>query len=153
MNISHELIWLVIGIVFIFSELFIPSFVIAFFGGGALITALLRLIIGNPFTLALQLIVFIISSILLLVLLRKYLQKIFMGKLQDERDDQDFNVEIGKIVIVIQDIQPGGTKGKVKYQGTNWAAKASEKIVVGESVKIIGCENITLIVEKLKEEN
>ncbi len=151
MTFSAEIIWLLAGIILVFTEMFIPGLVIAFFGGGALIAAMTTWI-GLTETLAPQLFVFIVTSILLLVLLRTYFKKIFLGKLQGEGDIQNFNVEIGKIVPVVEYIEPGEVGGKVRYQGTNWAAVAKEKVAPGESVKIIGCDNITLIVEKINKE-
>lgn len=151
MTFSAEIIWLLAGIVLVFTEMFIPGLVIAFFGGGALIVALTTWI-GLTETLAPQLFVFIVTSLLLLILLRTYFKKIFLGKLQGEGDIQNFNIEIGKIVPVVEYIEPGVVGGKVRYQGTNWAAASTEKIAPGESVKIVGCDNITLIVEKINKE-
>jgi len=152
MTLSAELIWTSLGIIFIFAEFFMPNLVIAFFGGGALVTALTTWIGLTP-SLTLQLLVFIISSVLFLIFLRKYLKRVFLGQLQDKDEAQNFNIEIGKIVPVVEFIEPGEFGGKVKYQGTLWQAKASESIAPGESVRIKGCENITLLVEKVKKED
>ena len=152
MNLSAEIIWLFVGIVCLFFELFIPGLVIAFFGIGALITALTSWI-GLTVTLVTQLLVFMISSILLLVILRKTLKETFLGKTKEGDDYQNFNVEIGKIIPVVELIQPNEVGGKVRYQGAPWSAMADEQIAPGESVKIIGCENLTLIVQKIKKNN
>lgn len=149
-QIPAELVWTILGVVLVFCEFFIPGLVIAFFGFGALFTALTTWI-GLTTSLALQLLVFIISSILMLLLLRKYLKRTFLGDAKSQVDRINFSVEVGKIVPVIEYIQPGEVGGKVRYQGTNWSAKSTESIPPGESVKIIGCENITLIVEKLEK--
>ena len=79
------------------------------------------------------------------------MKKTFLGQAKEPGGDINFNVEIGKIVPVIEYIQPGEVGGKVRYQGSNWKAAASEPIAPGESVKIVGCDNITLIVEKIKK--
>lgn len=151
-TIPAEIVWALLGLVFIFIEFFIPGLVIVFFGVGALITAITTWIGITP-SLPSQLLIFIVSSILFLVLLRKYVQRTFLGKTMEEggNSDRNFNIEIGKIVPVIELIQPGKVGGKVRYQGTNWLARASERIAKGESVKITGCDNITLIVEKIKK--
>lgn len=149
-SIPAEIAWAIVGIVLIFFEFFIPGLVIAFFGVGALITAFTSWLGISP-TLELQLLVFIVSSLLLLILLRKIVKRTFLGRAKGEDTERDFNIDIGKIVPVIEFIQPGEVGGKVKYQGSNWPAKASEPIPPGESVKIIGRENITLIVEKVEK--
>ncbi len=149
-SIPAEVIWTIVGLLFIFVEFFIPGLVIAFFGVGALITAFTTWIGITP-SLSVQLIVFTISSVLLLILLRRLLKRTFLGKAQEETFDRNFSVEIGKIVPVVEYIQPGEVGGKVRYQGSNWSAQASEPIAPGESVEITGIEGITLIVEKVKK--
>jgi len=149
MNLSAEIIWTLLGIVLIFSEFFIPNLVISFFGGGALITALTTWIHLTP-NLPLQLLVFICSSLSLLLFLRKYLQRIFLGQLEDKDENKKFNVEIGKVVSVVETVNPGEIGGKVKYQGTIWQARSSHRIEAGENAIVRGAENITLIVEKPK---
>jgi membrane protein implicated in regulation of membrane protease activity len=149
MNLSSEIIWTLLGIVLIFSEFFIPNLVISFFGGGALMTALTTWLNITP-SLPLQLLIFICSSLFLLLFLRKYLQRIFLGKLEDKNESKEFNVEIGKVVPVVETVKPGETGGKVKYQGTIWQARSSHRIEAGENAIIRGAENITLIVEEFK---
>jgi membrane protein implicated in regulation of membrane protease activity len=150
-SLSPEVIWIVLGIIFIFFEFFIPGLVIAFFGVGALVTALTTWI---KFTTSLtsQLLVFIVSSVMFLVLLRKYVKSTFLGKTKGEESERNFNIEIGKIIPVVEFIQPGEVGGKVRYMGTTWSASASEPIAPGESVEIIGNDGLTLIVEKVKKE-
>lgn len=149
-TIAPEVVWAILGIVFVFCEFFIPGLVIAFFGVGALITALTTWIGLSP-NLPIQLLVFIVSSIALLGLLRKYLKRTFLGQSKGAADLMNFNVEIGKIVPVIEFIQPGEVGGKVRYQGAPWSARALEPAAPGESVRITGCENLTLLVEKVKQ--
>lgn len=152
LNLAPEVIWTLLGIFLIFTEFFIPGLVIAFFGVGALIAGLTTWI-GLTGSLASQLFTFILASILLLILLRKYLKETFLGRSKAENDSRNFNIEIGKIVPVIEFIQPGEVGGKVRYQGSNWSASAEEPIEPGESVKITGSENLTLLVEKIKKSN
>ncbi len=150
-SLSPEIIWIILGIVFIFFEFFIPGLVIAFFGVGALITALTTWIKLTT-SLTSQLLVFILSSVLFLVFLRKYVKSTFLGKTKGAESERNFNIEIGKIVPVVEFIQPGEVGGKVRYMGTTWSATASEPIAPGESVEIIGNDGLTLIVEKVKKE-
>jgi len=150
MIFSAEIIWVLIGIVLIFFEFFIPGLVIAFFGGGALLTALLTWI-GVTTTLATQLITFMLSSLLSVILLRRYFKSIFAGKLQGENGNMEFNLDIGKIVPVVEPITPGKVGGKVRYQGTLWAAQSDTVIEAGENVKIKDRDNLTIIVEKINQ--
>ncbi len=147
-----DMIWAVTGIILIFIEFFIPGLVIIFFGVGALITALLRFLIGTSFSVPLQLLTFMITSVFLLIILRRYMKKIFKGKMESENGSENFNIEIGRIVPVVEYIQNGEIGGKVKYQGTIWSAQSEDSIPPGESVEIIGSKNLTLIVKKIKRE-
>lgn len=142
------LTWAILGVVLIFAELFIPGVVIAFFGAGALITALTTWAGLTPGASS-QLLVFLFASPVLLFLFRKYLKKTFLG-VSKEAENIDFNIEVGKIVPVIELIDPETFGGKVRYQGTPWSARASERIAPGESVKIKGFDNLTLIVERIE---
>lgn len=146
-----EFLWTLAGILLIFVELIYPHFVLAFFGGGALITALTTAAGVTP-SLPSQLAVFIVSSLLLLFLLRRYLKKTLTGNLKDDDDLQPFDLDIGKIVQVVRSIDPRHGHGKVRYQGTQWDATADEFIAEGESVRITGGSNLTLNVEKVNKE-
>jgi membrane protein implicated in regulation of membrane protease activity len=150
--ITVEFLWTLAGILLIFVELIFPPFVLAFFGGGARGTALTSALGLTP-GLAAQLAVFIVSSLLLLFLLRRYLKKTLTGNMKDIDDAQLFDLEVGKIVLVVKDINPEKGHGKVKYQGTYWEAMADEFIAEGESVRVSGRSNLTLQVKKIKKEN
>ena len=148
---SPEIIWAFFGIILLFAELLIPGLVIAFFGFGALLTSLTTYLNITP-SLSLQLFTFICTSVLSLLLFRKYIKKMLYKKIEEKEKTNNYSIEIGKIVPVIELIDPNEIGGKVKYQGTPWSAKSSEKIGPGESVKIIGFKNLTLIVEKLDKD-
>jgi membrane protein implicated in regulation of membrane protease activity len=152
MHFPSELIWLLVGIGMIFLEFFIPGVVIVFFGAGAISAALTTWVKLTP-TLAGQLVVFMVTSVIYLFFLRRMLKRVFMGKETLGKSDFDFLIEIGKVVSVTEYIQPGEIGGKVRYQGTLWAARSDMAIAPGESVCIKGYDNLTLIVEKIKKEN
>ena len=156
MNLSPELVWLFAGIFLIFVEFFIPGVVIVFFGVGALITAFAIMItdaLSIHFSMTLQMAVFLVSSLGFMLLLRNKLKATFLGKAMDDGEQRTFNVEIGKMVPVVELIEPGEVGGRVRYQGTLWSARSDKRHMPGESVVIVGCDNLTLIVENLKKED
>jgi membrane protein implicated in regulation of membrane protease activity len=141
-----ELVWFIIGLVLFLLELILPGFVIFFFGVGAWITALLCLI-ANP-GINLQVIVFAITSVLSLLMLRKIIQKRFFyskEELSDEVEDE-FS---GKEAVAANDFEPGKT-GKVEFKGTSWKAESSSPVHAGDRVIIKEKENFKLIVEPKK---
>jgi membrane protein implicated in regulation of membrane protease activity len=146
LGISMNVIWFLVGVGFIFLEFIIPGLVIAFFGVGAIITALIISVV--TVSIVGQVIIFSVSSVLSIIFLRKYFTKIFAGKETGAENYGDFNVDVGMMVPVVELIEPSVIGGKVKYQGTIWEAKADTVLSPGESVEIVGRENLTLIVKK-----
>jgi len=141
-----ELVWFIIGLALFLLELILPGFVIFFFGVGAWITALLCLI-ANP-GINLQVIVFAVTSVLSLLMLRKMIQKRFFYSKQ-ELSDQVEDEFSGKEAIAVNDFAPGKT-GKVEFKGTSWKAESSSPIREGDRVIIKQKENFKLIVEPIK---
>lgn len=152
MDMSAEIVWLIIGILLVFSEFLIPGLVIGFFGIGAILTGLLTWL-GITVSIHTQLLSFTLTSLLMLIFLRKYFSRVFQGKEVEGTEGVNFNIQIGKIIPVTELIEPGEVGGRVRYQGTIWKAKANERIAPGESVVITGCDNITLLVEKTNKED
>jgi inner membrane protein len=138
-----ELFWFFIGLVLLLAELVIPGFFIFFFGVGAWVTALVCLI-GEPST-NLQMIIFGLTSILSLVVLRRIIQK----KLFYHDDKESNNVEdefTGKEGTAVADFG-AGTIGKVAFKGTTWMAESKSEIKEGQRIVITSKENMKLIVE------
>jgi membrane protein implicated in regulation of membrane protease activity len=143
--LKPELIWFIIGLVLLIGEFALPGLIVFFFGLGAWIVAIVCLL--TDISLNTQLFVFIVSSVLSLVCLRRWLKGIFKGFIVSKQKTSE-NIEefIGNRAVVKEKITPQAP-GKVEFHGTNWAAEADEEISVGTPVKIIGKDNITLKVK------
>ena len=74
------LIWAIVGVVCIGLEMLLPGFVIFFFGLGALATALFSLIPLVTALVWLQILLFVIFSVVSLIVLRRRFAKIFAGR-------------------------------------------------------------------------
>ena len=145
--LKPELIWFLVGLLLLLGEFVFPGLVILFFGLGAWIVALIC-VFADPGINA-QLLIFIATSVVSLLLLRKWARGVFYGHCSDEQDlTQDRTEAIGKHVVVTEAIS---TKlpGKVELNGTEWSATADADIAVGEAVEIVEKDNLTLIVRKL----
>lgn len=143
--ISPVLAWFLIGIFFYVVELVLPGFVVFFFGIGAWCTAL-AVYLADISTAA-QLGVFLVTSLITLFLLRKYLQTVFIGSSQN--DDASVKAEpVADTGVVAEDIIPPG-QGRVKYGGSFWKAVADEPIRIGTTVKIINQNNLEVKVRPL----
>jgi membrane protein implicated in regulation of membrane protease activity len=143
--LKPEIIWFLVGIILLIMEFAAPGLIIFFFGVGACIVALVCLI--ADISLNTQLIIFIASSVLLLVCLRKYIKSIFMGHVKSKQDmSEDLKEYVGERVVVKQKIVPN-LPGKVEFHGTNWQAEADVEIDEGTVVEITGKDNLLLKVK------
>jgi len=148
--LKPELIWFIAGLIMLLAEFTMPGLIIFFFGIGAWLVALICLF--TDISLNMQLIIFLIASILLLVSLRKWLKNIFVGRTgQKESIDEFAHEYVGEKAVVTREID-SQTGGKVEFHGTSWNAESDETITQGTSVEIIAKNNITLKVKPLPEE-
>jgi membrane protein implicated in regulation of membrane protease activity len=148
--IEPELIWFLVGLVLLIMEFALPGLIIGFFGVGAWIVAIVCLFSAYVTgSINAQLIIFIISSVLSLLCLRKWLKGVFLGHTGSKQDlKQNLEEFVGQMAVVKEKIVPK-LGGKVEFHGTNWEANADEEIETGTTVEIIGKDNITLKVKTL----
>ena len=145
--LKPEIIWFVVGVVMLILEFALPGLILFFFGVGACLVGCLCLIFD--LSLNAQLIIFILSSIFLLLTLRKWLKTVFTGRIKSKQEtDPALQEFIGEQAVVIEPIMPK-VKGKVEFHGTNWSAESDVEIKKGSIVEIIGKENITLKVKPI----
>lgn len=139
--LKPELIWFLIGLILLLSEFAAPGLVIFFFGIGAWLVALVCFL--ADISLNLQLMLFLVSSFLFLVLFRKKLKSLFYGRTAGfENIEGDFDDYTGQKVKVTKEITLDG-KGKIEFHGTNWEAEADVPIPEGATVMIVEKNNIT----------
>jgi len=145
--LQPEIIWFLVGLVLLIFEFILPGLIIAFFGVGAWIVALVCLIIDIGINT--QLIIFIIASVLSLLCLRKWFKGIFLGHTGSKQNlKENLDEFVGQRAVVKEKIVPKAG-GKVEFHGTNWLAQADEEIAEGVMVEIISKDNITLKVKSL----
>ena len=143
--LSPGVIWFLIGLALLLLEFIIPGVIIIFFGIGAWVTALMVWIFGSM-SLNNELFIFIIVSVLLLILLRRYFKEKIFG-VAGEDDDDNFEDFSGAIATVTEAIPASGF-GKIDYKGAKWTAWADGVLESGTLVKIIDKNGIKLKVEK-----
>lgn len=141
---TPSLLWFLAGIVLFLLEMSMPGFVLFFFGAGAWITALASWLL--PLSLNGQILVFIVSSLLSLLTLRRFVQSVFAGDTESPGDDSALAAE-GERVVVISDIVPPA-EGKVKYSGTSWRAVSDAPIHAGEVAEIVSQDGLLMKVRR-----
>ncbi len=128
-------IWCIVAVILFLMEFFLPTaFVEATLGISALIVAFASLIIPS---FPLQVVLWIVLSVLVMFLLRHYQPKQTAPVLKEAAEAQ-----------TITPILPGKT-GRVLYDGTSWQARCDDPSVAiaeHERVIIIGRQGTTLIV-------
>lgn len=138
--------WFIIGFILLILEFIVPGLILFFFGVGAWVVAILLLFVD--ISLNLQLIIFVISAVLAIVLLRGWMKRILYGENPStELLEDEF---LGRIAIAKSAISPG-KNGDVFFKGTNWQAASADFIEPEENVLIIDIDSILLIVQSTKE--
>ncbi|MBP7763665.1 MAG: NfeD family protein [Syntrophaceae bacterium] len=143
-SFSPALVWAVLGLVLLITELATATFILCFIGLGALLVALTTWLGLTP-SLSSQLLVFTVSSLLLLFLLRKTAKKLFAGQADAPPDYAEQKVQ------VVRTIPPGG-EGAIAYRGSEWIAfsDAPEPIPEGAAVRIETIEGIRVKVKPVQ---
>lgn len=145
MTFNPVLIWFLAGLALILFEFTVPGIILVFFGIGAWITALTTWV-GLTEGWTSQLLTFSISSVILLVLLRRWFRAKFFGHLTAGQDPQDNLDEFkGQVVIVTADIDTVDG-GKVEYKGADWSARCDSALTAGSRCVIESVDGITLVV-------
>jgi membrane protein implicated in regulation of membrane protease activity len=142
-TLSPAIVWAIIGIVFVIIELATFTFILSFLGVAAIIVSLTTWSGLTP-GINSQLAVFSISSILMMLLLRKTARRLFAGT-NDVKPDYT-----GQKVKVIRAIPVGG-EGAIVYRGSDWIAFSDYADIIHEGtvVEIVLIEGIRIKVKPI----
>ena len=143
---TPEVIWFLIGVGLLLLELVIPGLIFVFFGVSAWVTA--AVLLGIDISFNSQLLLFGITSVGSLLVLRESIRKKYMDVSINGVEDAD-NGFIGSQAVSLTEIAPG-KDGTVEFNGSQWTACSLEKIESRTVVVITGMKSIKLIVEPLK---
>jgi len=147
-NVDPALAWFILGIAFLVLEACAPGLFILFFGLGAWGAALAALT-GLGFTA--QVLVFIAVALASLALLRNKLKKLLAARAgrAEEADDPVVAAQyLGREVMVVAEAAPGRPT-LVELNGANWQARGEGPLKPGDRVRVVGRENLTLVVAKI----
>lgn len=140
----ETIFWLILFVVLLIIEIFTMGLTTVWFACGALVAFVLAFAGAG---LPVQIIAFLLVSILLLVLTRPIAIKFF----NQERQKTNADRLIGQKAVVLEAIDTLHGTGRVEVSGMEWAAKADEAsniIEVGEIVLIERIQGVKLIVRK-----
>jgi len=111
------------------------------FSAGALFALIVALIF--PDAISVQVIVFVVVSVLLLVILRP----IFKEHMSKNKIKTNADSLVGKIAVCTKEIK-GGARGEVKIEGKIWTAISNEDIIPEEKVTVLAIKGVKLVVRK-----
>lgn len=131
---SPWLLWFLIGLGLALLEFVMPGLILIFFAIGSLVTAA-TLLLWEP-DLTWQILIFLISSLASLVLLRRWMTRIFRGVSTGNSEDDFDEAIFGARASVTQAIG-SAERGRIRYRGTDWYATADHPIEVGAIVEIV----------------
>jgi len=132
--------WIVLAVILIIVEACAMGLVTIWFAGGAFAAAVTTLFTSN---IIIQIVVFLLVSIVLL-----YLTKPMRAKLKIGKEKTNVEAVVGKTGFVIEAISPAEF-GQVKVEGIIWTAMCSDHdavIEAGTEVTVSGVEGVKLIV-------
>ncbi len=144
MNAEPYVLWFLAGLVLVLLEFAAPGVIIVFIGLGAW-AASLTTWLGWTTTMASQMSVFAVASLVFLFGLRNLFKGWFMGLSKDgdaRATDEEF---LDKEVRVVSAITEGCT-GKVEFKGANWNARSTTALNPGDMAVIVSRDGLLLTV-------
>ena len=133
-------IWVLVGLALLLVEIVTPGGLFAlFFGVGALVVAGLAAIGAGP---VVEWIAFPVTSVILLVALRRRLQERLAATPQAPIDSL-----VGQECLLLEDV-PAGGEGKAELRGVPWSARAASGIPLarGQRCKVERVDGVVLYV-------
>lgn len=142
-------LFLVAGVLLIASEALHAALFPVFLGVAALIVAGLHAT-GIVATFPMALLLWSAISVALALPLRP-LAKRFMGDATKKYDRSDeVNDAVGQIVEVVENIDDASDNGRIRFQGTTWAARSiSGAVAAGSRAKLYSKDKLVWVVEPL----
>ncbi len=139
--------WLVMFVIFLVAEILTLGLTTIWFAGGAVVSFILALFdVGLP----IQIIAFLVVSIVLLILTRPIALRFF----NQNREKTNVDSLIGQKAVVLENIDSLHGIGRVEINGMEWSAKTEDMgtvIAQGEIVIVQAIQGVKLIVKKEEE--
>jgi membrane protein implicated in regulation of membrane protease activity len=113
------------------------------FSAGAFVSLILSIFLPEYYVL--QIVVFLIVSVLLLLGLRP----VFKNYIRKNEIKTNADKLIGKVATCTKAI-PEGERGEVKIDGKIWTAIANESIDINAKVEVLAIDGVKLVVKKVQ---
>ena len=140
--------WLVLGLLLVVGEIFIPSFTILWFGLGALVVGLVELLI--PMSLSVQILLWTVSSVVFTLV---WFKSIKVKMAQGNRGEDARNDAIGASGLVTK-LPTQSTQGRIRFStpvmdSDEWKFSCDSIVELGDRLHIKEVSGDFLVVAKL----
>jgi membrane protein implicated in regulation of membrane protease activity len=140
--------WLVLGVVLIVAEIFIPSFTILWFGLGALVVGVAELFFDIP--LSMQVLVWTLFSVLFTLLWFKWVKPLMVDSSNSQLARESAIGESGQVI----KLPAGDTKGRLRFTTPilgedEWEFSCDSEVALGDRLYIQEIAGDVLVVAKL----
>lgn len=138
-----QYMWIIILIMSLGIEALTMNLVTVWIALGALVALISSILIDD---IAIQTIIFIVTTLLTLIFTRKFVCNVL--KVKSVKTNLDS--VIGQVGIVTSEISED-KPGRIKVAGKIWTAISNNSISIGEKVDILSIEGVKLIVKRRDE--
>ena len=141
-----EIVWLIILALCLLVEIATLGLVTIWFAGGALVTFFVAMVTDS---LVVQMIVFLVVSLLLLFFTRPIAKRFYNSK----RTKTNVDSLIGEQCKVTETIDNFNGTGTVLLNGLEWTARSKDETMIeaGARVKVYAVDGVKVIVEKVTD--
>lgn len=144
MDLPEYSYWIIAGLALVITEFAVSGLVVIFFGIAALLVGTLKFL-GLLDDTTWELTIFAVTSLLLLVFVRRVLNDKLMGRERQREGEEDSAGLIGARATVAKAFSNG--VGSVSYRGANWQAQCDKPLLPGDMVRITEHDGLWLTVE------
>ena len=140
--------WLVLGVVLVVAEIFIPSFTILWFGLGALVVGVAALLFDIP--LSMQVLIWTLFSVLFTVLWFKWVKPMMVDSSNSQSARESAIGESGQVI----KLPAGDTRGRLRFSTPilgkdEWEFSCETEVALGDRLHIQAISGNVLVVAKL----
>ena len=140
--------WLVLGVVLVVAEIFIPSFTILWFGLGALVVGVAALLFDIP--LSTQVLIWTLFSVLFTVLWFKWVKPMMVDSSNSQAARESAIGESGQVI----KLPAGDTRGRLRFSTPilgkdEWEFSCETEVALGDRLHIQEISGNVLVVAKL----
>ena len=141
------ILWIIVLAATILIEAATMGLTTIWFSGGALAAMLVEMLGGNIY---LQIIVFLVVSLILLYFTRPVAIKYF----NKEREKTNLDSLLGKQAVVTSSIHNLSETGQIMLDGKEWTARSNDPSIsfeAGEIVRVVSIKGVKLMVEAIEK--